>query len=337
MEFEPRIIDLILNTIKDNQVYLTQRENLPQLAKLGYMYNTLWYGGRVASYDGAIPKLVVTEDDETWECEQCGDNPKYKIEMCEPQTDEIDNYIYDAWGMHVSNGFGPSWEEFKTIVLEGKELTENEIKMLKPNKTFDEWVEVLTNKDYEYSSIYPDKKSVANHLLCVIGNGYGYKNGFVIYEASGADQDSTDYGDWKNAKFREDIQLVVNQIMSDPEVEIVMLHNTKAKEDYEAKELAKEIAAFGKPWKEFISSKEHAELEEAIAKLKGKKVDSYHAYYPICNYSIISKLDKDSDPSYIKAGIEICTEILAHEEEESKRPENIKFAKKFLKKFGGLK
>lgn len=32
MLYEQRIIDVILNTIKDNQVYLTQRENLPQLA-----------------------------------------------------------------------------------------------------------------------------------------------------------------------------------------------------------------------------------------------------------------------------------------------------------------
>ena len=38
MQYEERIIDTILNTIKDNQVYLTQKENLPQLAKLGYMW-----------------------------------------------------------------------------------------------------------------------------------------------------------------------------------------------------------------------------------------------------------------------------------------------------------
>lgn len=326
MLYEQRIIDVILNTIKDNQVYLTQRENLPQLAKLGYMYNTLWYAGRVASYDGAIPKLVVTEDGESWECNQCADNPKYKIEMCEPQTNEIDNYIYDAWGMHVSNGYGPSWEEFKTIVLEGKEFTENEIKMLKPNKTFDEWVDVLTDKEYQYSMLYKTRRSVADHLLCVIGNGYGYKNGFVICEASGADQDTTDYGDWKNAKFREDIQLVVNQIMSDPEVETVMVCNTKAKEDFEAKELAKEIKAFGMSYKDFLKSDKYKELFE-------NQVDKYHPYYPICDYSIISKFDENTDPSYIKAGIEICEEILAHEEEESKRPENVKFAKNFLKKF----
>jgi hypothetical protein len=27
---------------------------------------------------------------------------------CEPKSDIIENYIYDAWGMHVSNWFGPN-------------------------------------------------------------------------------------------------------------------------------------------------------------------------------------------------------------------------------------
>jgi len=42
-KYEEKVIDVILTLIKDNQEYLTQPENLPQLAKLGYMYNTLWY------------------------------------------------------------------------------------------------------------------------------------------------------------------------------------------------------------------------------------------------------------------------------------------------------
>jgi hypothetical protein len=88
---------------------------LPQLAKLGYIYNTLWYAGRISSYQGNI------------ETNQCDDNPKYKIEMCEPKSDIIEN-IYDAWGMHVSNWFGPNWNEFNGIIVNGKELTDLEIK-----------------------------------------------------------------------------------------------------------------------------------------------------------------------------------------------------------------
>ena len=111
-KFEEKIIDPILTLIRENQEYLTQPENLPQLAKLGYMYNTLWYSGRVCwGYDGILidPSIIkslktadegdMDEDDENYPYRfvSCEDNPKYKIEACEPQNDEIENLIYDAW------------------------------------------------------------------------------------------------------------------------------------------------------------------------------------------------------------------------------------------------
>lgn len=329
MQFEERIIDPILKAIKENQLYLTQPENLPQLAKLGYMYNSLWYGARHASYKGVIPKIKYEEEgEETWYGEQCDENPKYKIEECDPENETIENYIYDAWGMHVSNDFGPGWNEFRQIIIDGKPLSDGEKLLIKTNKTFDEWVEALTHPDYEYSELYNSRRSVADHLLCVIGNGYGYKNGFVISEASGADQDEAEYGDWKNAKFAPQIQEVVDKIMADPEVEKVLRFIGEEKEAYEKKKLSEEIASFGMPFKQFI--KESGGFDKLFGK-KGK--DKYNPYYPICDYSIITMFDENTDPSYIKAGIEICEEILAHEKEESKRPENIEFAKKFLERW----
>jgi hypothetical protein len=335
MKYEERIIDTILNVIKDNQIYLTQKENLPQLAKLGYMYNTLWYGGRCASYDGVIDKMVCTEDDgETFEYPQCDENPKYKIEMCEPENDDIENYIYDAWGMHVSNGYGPGWEEFSQIMTSGKPLSEIEIKLLKPNKTFDEWVDVLTDPNYRYSSLYSDRREVANHLLCVIGNGYGFKNGFVINEASGADQDSTDYGDWMNAKFREDIQAIVDTIITDSEVQKVLRYIDVKDSIYKAEKLAQEIKSFGMTYEEFLKSDEYKKMQS--------KFDKKFEYYPICSYSIIKKINKKSDPSYIKAGIEICEDILANppqykenynKYQKDQCDEQVKFAQNFLNKF----
>jgi len=335
MQFEERIIDTILNTIRDNQAYLTQRENLPQLAKLGYMYNTLWYGGRSASYNGVIPKA---QTDDGYEYSQCDDNPKYKIEMCEPESEEIENYIYDAWGMHVDNGYGPGWEEFHQIMIIGEPLSEMETKLLKPNKTFDEWVEVLTDPEYKYSSMYPDRRSVANHLLCVIGNGYGFKNGFIIIEAGGADQDQTDYGDWKNAKFRDDIQAIVDSIVSDPEVELVLQHISKKKAEHETKELAREIKTLGMSFMDFKNSKAYKLL------LKGDDEESNkpYEYYPICNYSKISMIDENSHPSYIAAGIEICEHIIKNPPQYRKDfnkyqrdqcDSQVKFAEKFLNKF----
>lgn len=329
MQYEERIIDTILNTIKKHQVYLTQKENLPQLAKLGYMYNTLWYGGRCASYDKVIPKVALDEGDgKIYYYDQCDDNPKYKIEMCDPENEEIENYIYDAWGMHVDNGYGPGWKEFHEIMTKGEKLSPLTEKYLKPNKTFDEWVEIMTNPDYAYSEMFPTRRSVADYLLCVIGNGYGFKNGFVIQEAGGADQDSTDYGDWKNAKFRPDIQAIVDTIINDPEVKLVLEHIDVKREEHRLKEEAKEIATFGMPYKDWLKSKEGKKIGRMLG---GSK--KYNPYYPICNYSIITKINEKSDPSYLKAAIEICEEILAHEKEESKRSENVKFAKKFLAKY----
>lgn len=335
MLYEERIIDTILQAIKDNQAYLTQRENLPQLAKLGYMYNTLWYGGRSASYDGVIPKIE--QDGEFYD--QCDDNPKYKIEMCRPESEEIENYIYDAWAMHVENGYGPGWEEFHQIMTTGSPLSDLDVKMLKPNKTFDEWVEVLTSPEYQYSSHYPDRRSVANHLLCVIGNGYGFKNGYVIREDGGAGQDLADYGDWKNAVFREDIQNVVDSIAKDPEVEKVLRHVGIKRAEHEAKELAEEIKVWGMSYREAQKSDKYKSI---FSRSESKEA---FEYYPICSYSKISMIDKDSHPSYIAAGVEICEYIIAnppqHKEgfnkyQKSQCDSQVKFAEKFLNKFKTL-
>ena len=47
--FEEKVIDPILNLIKDNQKYLTKKENLPQLSKLGFIYNHFWWSCMLGS------------------------------------------------------------------------------------------------------------------------------------------------------------------------------------------------------------------------------------------------------------------------------------------------
>ena len=80
-DFEKQVIDPILIIIRENQEYLTYPENLPQLAKLGFMYGNLWYIGRVCyGQKGIIFKSEMI----------CEDNPKYKLEMVEPIDDDID-------------------------------------------------------------------------------------------------------------------------------------------------------------------------------------------------------------------------------------------------------
>ena len=318
--FEPVIINQILKTIKKHQVYLTKKENLPQLAKLGYMYNTLWYAGRVCwGYDGVLG-----------EGSQCEDNPKYKIEMCEPKTKKIDNYIYDAWGMHITMNESPiSWDEFKTIVKVGKRLTKLEIDLRRENKTFDEWVDVLTHPDYRYKSIYPNRKSVASHLLCSYGNGYGEKNGYVISEASGADMDEAEYGEWENAIFSPEIQKVVDNIMDNPIVEITMnaYHNYIVKCNKEREE--------ADPLLKFIElMKDNPSLLGKVKSEHLKRENQYKPYYPLCEYSLITKIDKGWHISYIKAAKDICLEILNNKNKEPKS--NVKFANKNIELFNQL-
>lgn len=330
--FERDVIDVILNLIKDNQVYLTKEENLPQLAKLGYMYNTLWYAGRVCwGYDGLIQKGEYDEENDV-DYSSCEDNPKYKIEMCKPKNEKIDNLIYDAWGMHVSNELTtPTFKKFCQIIIDGEEQDDFQLLMLKPNKTLDEWCKVLMDKRYAYQ--YESKRDVVGQLLFTIGTEYSYNSetGFIFHEASGADQDITVYDDWKNAKFRDDINKVVLELLKMPEVKntVDVTHNYeyKIKKENKAK-IDKEDAKFAKlcnmTLKELRSSR-RSMMKTTIAER------GYQQYYPVCEYSSITKFDSKTHPSYVKAGIEACKDIVAHSKEE--RKENVKFAQEFLQKF----
>lgn len=359
-KFEEEIIDPILKCIKDNLEFLIQPENLPQLAKLGYMYNQLWYAGRICwGYDGILRPKVKKKDknDEYYQNSSCENNPKYKLEETS-ENGEINDLVYDAWGMHVSDET-INFDKFYKIIIDGVELTPLEKKELKLNKTFDDWVEIKTDRKYKYKSLYPDRKSVANHLLCTIGNGYGWnKDGFVIEEASGADQDKALYGDWKNAKFEGDIKSVVDKIMSNKFVKETLdaayeeINSRRKKRGEEDRNIHKSLF---KDILKNINGKEDDDdndgdddlekLKKLLKKLKGSKYDDeeeYRPYYPISGYSLIYAIgNKETqnrlgissfDKSYIDASIEICKEIVDHEDKEEE--DNVLFAKNLLYKYG---
>lgn len=368
-KFEKEIIDPILSLIKDNQEYLTKPENLPQLAKLGYMYNTLWYAGRVClGYAGILQDKEfinkLEENDDLYEKYNdyisCENNPKYKIEECDPINEEIEDFIYDAWGMHVTNGDKLEdvidFIKFSNLIRNGREYTAHDKLSIKPNKTFDEWVEVLTHNEYRYRSIFPDRRSVSNYLMCVIGTGFGFnKDGFIIREASGADQDSSIYGQWENAKFREDINKVVENILNTPEVKEVLNSEAKYRKGLIQKKIDDEQKTYKfyykmlKGWGKYSDEEGALTFDEIYDRLekckewatfkaekKGEKEKKYKEYYPISNYSIIDKVYKSDNAhqSYINEGINICNRILENKEKE--REQNVQFAKKYLKKFAKL-
>ena len=330
-EYEKEIIDPIVELMEE----LSQNvETAPQLAKIGYMYNHLWYAGRRAwGYDGLIQKG-----------NDCENNPKYKIE-------DLNELAYDAWGMHVSNGLDtPSFKEMYDLVKVGKPITDFQKKERKPNKTMDEWVEVLTDPQFEYHSIYPDRKSVLNHVLCVIGNGYGINNdGYVIRQASGADQDQDTYGNWENAQFDPTTQRVVDRLLSMPELKKTLdtvhawedkMKIEKDKKEREQWSLLYKIAGFDHNDMSVTMDDVHRELNRQKKEKKGPGYDpdidddtKYRQYYPISTSSIIGEIFDEErpqkcEPNTMKACIEICEDIIAHEKEE--RKSNVKFAYQFL-------
>lgn len=354
-KFERLIIRPILKVIEKNQDYLCLPENLPQLAKLGFMYNNLWYAGRVCYGFSGIVKKGTT----------CENNPKYELgDTIKYNSEENENLIYDAWGMHVSNdGEDNTYDMFKKIVLEGRELSEFEIESRKPNKTFDEWVKILTDKRYKYP--YSDRRSVADHLLCHIGTGYGYnpKTGMVIREASGADQDEDLYGEWENAVFEPSILKVVNKVLDVPECKIALdahFNYMKEIEEKRKKEKREERGLLFGSLLPAINEKRVEAGEEPVSldddefynfiddhltTLLGKKISDEtkpYEYYPISDYSILWKLDENSHPSYIQAGLEICEHIVANppeirknfnEYQTNQRNEGIEFCKNFINKY----
>ncbi len=339
-KFEKEVIDVILNLIKDNQVYLTQPENLPQLAKLGYMYNTLWYAGRVSyGYDGIIDK-----NDHS-----CEDNPKYKIEMCEPDTDIIEDYIYDAWGMHINDDH-ISYNRFMNTVRGDVKINDTLLKLSQKNLSFNNYVDIFLNKEYRYNGLYDNEKSVRNYLLCTIGTGYGLNDdGFIHRKASGADMDLADYGNWQKAVFSNNIQIVVDNLLKSPYIKLALDAQTKYFNEVKSERMRNNISMYNsilnidevteklkgtlsydelKDVEKIINDKMESRLYEREPQTKKEK---YSKYYPICEYSIISKLTKDSDDECIDAGILVCEEILKNNLEESQG--NVEFAKSFLKKF----
>lgn len=374
--FEQLAIDPILEYIRDNQEILTKKENLPVLAKLGYLYNTLFYAGRVAyyyTYNSLMDKY--DGNDVTNLFYQCQDNPKYKIEMCEPKNEDIENYIYDAWGIHVTNNQNyPEVEELKELVFnnENKEALDKFVTLeAKANKTLDEWVEYMTHDNYKYKSLFTDRKSVLDYLLCTIGTGYKMsKDGYIVHKAGGAGVDSNLYHNWENAELLLGASIIVNEILSmDGTKETLILAQEQVDKD-KRKQMLDDMETFGEwivkhvgipkeellaltPTKYYKYKDQVFEIlkEERLKRTKKEEEEKpkLTRYYPISTYSVMLTMLSDETrnrlgikledihQSYIDGGIEICEDIIECAKDEDyakKEAQNVKFAKKFLTKFG---
>jgi rubrerythrin len=365
--YERYAVRPILSAIEKHQDFLCKPENLPQLAKLGFMFERLWYAGRVAyGCSGRIKSLNYT----------CENNPKYELgDTIKYNSEQNENLVYDAWGMHITEkDGGMSFEEFKELILNGKPLSDFELKLRKPNKTFDEWVSVMTDDQYQYRRLFPNRRSVANYLLCCFGTGYGYntKTGVIIKEASGADQDRDGYGDWENAKFIPQIQVAVDKVLAfemtklamDAECDYINEYHAKQKEEERQSklkfiklllplinekriELGKEEFTIDSPEiMEVVNEYYDNEMKSILNHANDpEKEEKGYEYYPICNYSIITQLDENSHPSYLREALTIAQDIVAYPPklrkdfnayQKEERLKMIEFAKNFVEKWKHL-
>ena len=313
VNYEKQIIDPIVKIIKDNQDFLTQTENLPQLAKLGFIYNSLSRAGMCCwGYKGLLQEKGSSDDF------YCDFSARDKIEMYDPKTGELDFLIYDAWAIHEFNE-NCDFDYVKNIVNGKTTISDLEKKRQKVDKTFDDWVDILLDPNYEYKSIFPNRKSVANHLLCVLGSGFDFnKDGYMVETIDGSI-----YGDWKNVDLSMEISKMINDIISLPIVETALNTASNHIKSVNVQEKEKED-------KLMANLDEMKKLLGIKPSLKAEDTKSYRKYYPLSDISKINRISNGEKvhKSYILESIKVCKDILEHETEESEF--NVKMARTFL-------
>lgn len=221
--------DKILKLMKENQNYLCKK-NKPLLAYLMLRWQNLYYAGRILYGDEKFGY-------------QCQNNPKYEFESME-NSEANGNIIYDAWAVSIdmqvmapaefrekSDWIGvrdhyqmneKDFDQLATFFNKDNDFT----KLLhKKNKTMQEWYALLSDPNHRYSSMYPTKKSVDDHLLCVIGNGYDWnKDGFICDDGPSG-EDGSDYGKYMMMKGKavdkegKKIGTRLNKILMQPHVQ----------------------------------------------------------------------------------------------------------------------
>lgn len=135
---------------------------------------------------------------------------------------------------------------------------------------------------------------------------------------------------------------IVEQTLNASRLFIINQTKKRRSEDSDMLEVLRHIIVSEK-----LASKEDAELlsfdeldemvDEILKKVSKQKIGKVvkcFTYYPISEYSIITKFNKNTHPSYIEAGKEICKEILENQELYlQNEPQNVIFAEKYLTQF----
>jgi len=283
---------------------------------------------------------------------QGGENPKYPIseieeEAIEKYGEKYNGIVYDAWGFSVSNDGFPFDDDDVTDERVTNPLYELQSKQ---NKTMEEWIQLMTDKNYEYHSLYPNLWSVLNYLLCVIGTGFGWnKEGFIIEEGA-ADSDSTIFSNAlfegrPSGELKKDLDVIFESENYKKLIAFRKEHNIRSRSiknqeknfHKESNEILEKIEKFKK---EIQAKKDSGELiTDAELKLlevfsnddTSTQESKSQTFYPLSKeYSLLCKMPKNAHESYIKYGTDVAWDILKNSSEEK---ENKRQALAFLQKF----
>ncbi|MBT3984776.1 hypothetical protein HOD38_02095 [archaeon] len=88
----------------------------------------------------------------------------------------------------------------------------------KLNKTFPDWISVLTNDQYKYRSLYPTEEFTEDYILCSGGNGLEWNSDGFIHEPGPFGFDRILFAGFTQAEVRSDIEELVRGYVTDSEV-----------------------------------------------------------------------------------------------------------------------
>lgn len=288
----------ILNLVKEEQVYF--EKNLSALAWVMWQWDRILYKSRLSdkanhAYDNN-PKDMLYEEIE------------------QKVSKAYSDLVYDAWSASIDRHYGEDTRQMARLPLE-----------LKLNKTMDEYLALCLNPQYEYNLIYPTKEHVYDHLLCVIGNGLDWNKDGFLARTGPAGTDTDLFGDFRFAhlSFDQDVKRKVNLVFDNSELKqemkksIINLRRLRLKRKEEKAQAEKDL-------RDLMS-------DNGAQTFQPRPVAIKKYYYPIQGiWSAIKNMPTNVHPSYIKAAIEICEDILRLETETN---ENKQEAKNILAKY----
>lgn len=349
--------DDVFDIIQENLNYLTEYENLPQLSFLLKYWNNLYYCGRLV-YSGIS---VNNENQDNYKIpikmlfydvtHQCENNPKYEIsEKLFYNNQHQEDVVYDSYCSicdfdRERNTIitSESWQKLKN---KNPEKLSNFQKLKnKKNKTWNEWVVMLTDDNFRYKSVYPDEWSVRNHLLCCIGNGYNWNKDGFICENMPNGTDKSDYQGWEYSykKLPNRIKSNLDKINNNQHVKNV-LNTAYEIIDYELKkEFKHKLSFFIKHFDEYsdidLNSISLNEMKNIYNTIISKTLDDSannkdKIYYPICDSSMCCDIPENVDSSYILPIVNVIEEISQYKNVE--RELASKLAKSIKRKYPNL-